>query len=40
MVVVVEAMDCGFLDGSVHAFDLPVGPGVIGLGKPMLDAVG
>ena len=29
----------GFLKGSVHAFDLAVGPGVIGLGETMLDAV-
>jgi len=29
----------GFLKGAVHAFDLAVGPGVVGLGKPVLDAM-
>ena len=37
--VVVIALDGGFLDGSVHAFDLTVGPGVLDLGQSMLDAV-
>ena len=27
------------LDGSVHPFDLAVGPGVLGLGQPMIDIV-
>ena len=37
--VVVVAFDGGILDGAVHAFDLAVGPGVVGLGKPVLDAM-
>lgn len=31
MIVVVEALDGGFLDGSVHPLDLAVGPGVLHL---------
>jgi hypothetical protein len=27
------------LDGSVHAFDLPIGPRVLGLGQAMIDTV-
>lgn len=38
-IVVVEALDGGFLDGSVHSLDLPVGPGMLHLGQAMLDAV-
>ena len=37
--VVVVALDGGLLDGPVHAFDLPVGPGMIRLCQPMFDAV-
>jgi hypothetical protein len=37
--VVVVAFDGGFLDGSVHPFDLPVGPGMLHLCQPVLDAV-
>jgi hypothetical protein len=37
--VVVIALDGGFLDGPVHAFDLAVGPRMLDFGKPMLDAV-
>jgi len=36
-IIVVEASDCSFLDGSIHPLDLPVGPGMVGLGKAMLD---
>jgi hypothetical protein len=39
MTVVVIALDGGLLDRSVHAFYLPVGPGMIRLGQPMFDAV-
>jgi len=39
MGVVEEALDGGFLDSSVHAFALAVGPGMIGFGKSMLDTV-
>ena len=35
--VVEVAFYGGVLDGSVHALDLPVGPWVVWLGKPMLD---
>lgn len=37
---VVEAFDGGVFDRAVHAFDLAVGPRVIGLGQPVLNAVG
>ena len=36
---IVEGFDGCFLDGSDHAFGLAVGPRVIRLGQPMLDAV-
>ena len=36
---IVEGFDDRFLDGANHAFGLTVGPGMIGFGKPMLDAV-
>ena len=39
MTVVVEAPDGGALDGSVPPLDLPVGPGMIDPGEPVLDAV-
>jgi len=35
--LVVEALDRGVLDRSVHAFDLTVGPGMFGLGEAMID---
>jgi hypothetical protein len=34
-----RAFDGGFLDGSVHAFHLPVGPGMLRLGKAVFDSV-
>src|SRR4051794_37756421 len=37
--VVVIALDGGILDGAVHPLDLAVGPGVVHLRQPMLDAV-
>ena len=37
--VVVVALDGRILDGAVHSLDLPIGPRMIGFGKPMLDAV-
>ena len=37
--VVVVALDGGFLDGAVDAFDLAVGPGVIGPGEAVRDAL-
>src|SRR5271168_108143 len=37
MRVVVEALDGGVFDGAVHAFDLTVGPRVLGLGEAMVD---
>ena len=36
---VVVAFDRRFLEGSVHALDLAVGPGMVGLGQPMLDGM-
>ena len=37
MSVAEVAFDGGILDGSVYAFDLPVGPGMVELGQPMLN---
>ena len=39
MAVVMIPFDGCFPDGSVHAFDLAVGPWVFNLGEPMFDAV-
>lgn len=39
VIVVVEALDSGFLDGPVHPLDLSVGPGVLHLRQTMLNAV-
>ena len=39
MMTVVVALHGGFLDGSVHALDLAVRPGMVGLGKPVIDAM-
>lgn len=35
--LVVEAFDGGFFESSVHALDLAVGPGVLGLGEAVVD---
>jgi hypothetical protein len=37
MGVVEVALDGGILDGSVHALDLPVGPGMVGLSQSVFD---
>jgi len=37
--LVVEALDGRFLDRSVHAFDLAIGPGMLGLGETVIDIV-
>lgn len=37
--VVEEGPHGSFLDGSVHSFDLPVGPAVVWLGKPVFDSM-
>ena len=37
--VIVIALDGGFLDSPVHAFDLAVSPRMLDLGKPVLDAI-
>ena len=39
VVFVVKPLDGGFLDGSVHAFDLAVRPGVVDLREPVLGAI-
>ena len=39
MAGVVVAVHGRFLERSVHAFDLPVGPGMVRPGQPVLDAV-
>src|SRR5215217_7180729 len=36
---VVEGLDGGLLDGAVHPLRLTIGPRVVGLGQPVLDAV-
>jgi len=38
MGVVEVSLDGGVLDGPVHAFDLPVGPGMVGLGEAVFDS--
>ena len=38
MVLVIELLNGSFFDGAVHAFDLTVCPGVVGLSRTMLDA--
>ena len=37
--VVKVSLDGGVFDGSIHALDLPVGPGVVGPGQPVLDSL-
>ena len=39
MGLVEVAFDGCILDGAVHAFDLPVGPWMLGLCQPMVDVV-
>jgi hypothetical protein len=39
MRLVIEFFDRGFFEGTVHALDLAVGPGMIRFGEAMLDAV-
>jgi hypothetical protein len=34
-----EGADGRFLDGAHHAFGLPIGPGMVGLGQAMFDAL-
>ena len=35
---VVIVADGGVFDGAIHAFDLAVGPGMVGLGQAVIDA--
>src|SRR4051812_35640908 len=39
MIVVVEALDGGVLDRSVHSLDLPIGPWMLHLCQPVLDVI-
>ena len=39
VIVVVEALDGRILDGAVHSLHLAVGPRMVDLGQPVLDAV-
>ena len=39
MTVVMVPFDGRFLDRSVHALDLPVGPGMFDFGQSMIDPV-
>jgi len=34
-----EAFNSGFLDGTVHAFHLPICPGMVDLGEPIFNVV-
>ena len=36
--VVMKAFDGGLFDRAVHPFDLTIGPGMVGLGQPVLDS--
>ena len=38
VVVVVVSLDGSFFDGSIHALDLPIGPGMVGFSQTMFDA--
>lgn len=37
--LVVEAFDSGVFEGAVHALELAIGPGMLGLGQAMIDVV-
>ena len=39
MALVMEAFNGRFLDRAVHPLDLTVGPGMVWLGEPMLNAI-
>ena len=39
MAGVVVALDGGIFDGSVHALDLTIGPGMVRLGQAMFDSI-
>lgn len=39
MGLIIEALDCCFPDCPVHAFELTVCPGMLGLGCPVIDVV-
>jgi len=39
MIVIVEALDCGVLDGAIHALHLTVRPWMIDFSEPVLDAI-
>lgn len=39
MAVIVIALNRGFLVGSVHPFDLAIGPWMLHLGEPVFDAI-
>lgn len=40
MAFVVIAADGGVLDGAAHPFNLPIDPGMVRLGEPVLDVMG
>lgn len=39
VIVIVEALDGGVLDGPIHPLDLAVRPGMVDLCEPVLDAM-
>src|SRR6516164_2244687 len=39
VLAIMVALNGGFLEGSVHPLDLAVGPGMVGLGQPVLDVI-
>jgi hypothetical protein len=36
---IIEALDGGFLDGSIHSLNLTIGPGMFRFDQPMIDIV-
>ena len=40
MALVVKAFACRLPDGAVHSLDLTVGPGMVGLSKPVVNVIG
>lgn len=34
---IIEALDGRVFDGAIHAFDLTIGPGMLGFGQAMID---
>ncbi len=39
MIVIVEALDGGFLDGPVHPLNMPIGPRMLDFGQAVFDTM-